>query len=65
MTKEDQMVQGYLDGLHTFVYDMPEVLHSKSAAYRHGWLSGRDDSFKLPREDAYVLKARAELILNN
>lgn len=65
MTKEDQMVQGYLDGLHTFVYDMPEVLSTKPAAYKHGWLSGRDDAFKSPRENACVLKARAELILRN
>lgn len=65
MTKEDQMVKGYLDGLHTFTYDMPEVLKQKSLAYQHGWLSGRDDAFKSPRENAAVLKARAEIILNN
>ena len=65
MSKEDQMVKGYLDGLRTLVYDMPELYKSKSAAYRHGWLCGRDDAFKNPRENAFVLKVRAEIILNN
>jgi hypothetical protein len=65
MSKEDQMVQGYLEGLHTFTYDMPDKIKQKSLAYQHGWLSGRDDAFQLPREDASVLKARAEMILNN
>ena len=63
--KESQMVDGYLTGRQTKVYDMPEWLSEKPVAWKHGWLNGRDDAFHSPRAYASVLRARADMILNS
>lgn len=58
------MVEGYCDG----ILDNREALpkgHNHSPAYEHGWNNGRDDRIKTPRDSAKLLRARADLILNN
>lgn len=47
---EDEMVEGYIDGRDP---DNPEPSANRSAAYRHGFQSGRDDLSKLPKGGQY------------
>lgn len=61
--KEEQMVMGYWEGRKTCTYNMPEIFNNKSLAWKHGWVSGRDDAFGKPSDKASVRKARAEMIL--
>lgn len=58
----DEMVEGYLAGLASQSIFFPECHEFKSAAFRHGWMNGRDDRVGLPRERASVLLRRAEMI---
>lgn len=62
-SKLDEMVEGYLAGFKSGSYELPDCHKNKSAAFRHGWLNGRDDGMHHPRERAQVLKARANMIL--
>lgn len=61
--KSDEMVEGYLAGYKSGSYELPECHKDKSPAFKHGWLNGRDDGIKQPRDRASVLKARAEMII--
>lgn len=65
MDASADMVRGYLAGYRSGAPDLPDCHCAKSAAFRHGWLNGRDDRLGRPREVASVLLARADLILAN
>lgn len=58
MRREDaeaDMLQGYLDGLK----GDPEPGANRSHSYRHGWLNGRDDRNKSPRDAACFIRVQA------
>ncbi len=63
--KEREMMAGYMDGLDSGSSELPACHKHKSAAYRHGWLNGRDDRIHKPREKASVLRARAGMIIGD
>jgi len=58
------MVLGYYDGHSDDRNDLPKQ-HNYSPSYVHGWLNGRDDRIGKPRDAASVLRARADLIMEN
>ena len=58
---ESEMIQGYFDGMKSSRKELPDF--NFSAAYKHGWMNGRDDRMKKPRDRAEVLRRRAEMIL--
>jgi hypothetical protein len=57
---QDEMVEGYLDGLDP---DSPPPSGNRSLAYAHGFQSGRDDLARKPSAPAGVRRRRAEEIL--
>jgi hypothetical protein len=57
----DDMVQGYFDGLDDDRVEFPASLANRSACYVHGWLNGRDDRIHQPRATAAELRERAKL----
>ena len=57
---EDEMVQGYLDGLDL---DNPEPSDNRSSSYRHGFSNGRDDRRGKPRDSYLNLRLLAELAI--
>ena len=57
-----EMVEGYRDGFKDNRDEFP-MPSNRSAAYRHGWLNGRDDRRNRPRAPAAVLRERSEAIL--
>lgn len=63
--KEREMMAGYMDRLDSGSKELPDCHKHKSAAYRHGWLNGRDDRIHKPREKASVLRARAGMIIGD
>lgn len=63
--KEQEMMDGYMDGLNSGSQEIPDCHKNKSAAYRHGWLNGRDDRIHRPREKASVLRNRALMIIGD
>lgn len=63
--KEQEMMAGYMDGLDAGSHEIPDCHRNKSAAYRHGWLNGRDDRIHKPREKASVLRNRASMIIGD
>ena len=48
---ESEMVEGYLDGCKDERDALPENTN-RSRAYVHGWLNGRDDRLRKPRDSA-------------
>ena len=56
MSGDDDMLEGYLDGFRDDRVDFPESLSNRGAAYRHGWLNGRDDRLRKPRAPAETLR---------
>lgn len=58
----EEMLDGYLDGRMDSRIDYPEK-SNRSAAYRHGWLNGRDDRTNKPRATAQELSAEADRLL--
>lgn len=52
--------EGYFDGFKDDRDDFPESLSNRGAAYRHGWLNGRDDRHGTPRAAAADLRAAAQ-----
>lgn len=60
-----EMVDGYRAGMKSGSDELPECHKAKSAAFRHGWLNGRDDRLQHPRESADVLRRRAYVIEAN
>lgn len=63
--KLDDMIMGYRAGLNSENNEMPSILKKESAAFKHGWLNGRDDRLNKPRDSAFVIGKRADIILNN
>jgi len=61
----NDMVRGYFRGLSSCADTLPDCYQRESAAFKHGWMNGRDDRVGKPRERASVLRARAELIERN
>lgn len=59
------MVCGYLAGYDSGSAELPECYKDKSAAFKHGWLNGRDDRLGQPHEKASVLRRRADMILSD
>ncbi len=57
---ETEMVEGYLDGR---IADNPEPSANRSAAYRHGFRSGRDDLARKPSAAAVTRRTAAEWII--
>jgi hypothetical protein len=53
----DEMVQGYMDGLDV---ENPEPSANRSASYRHGFANGRDDRKGKPRASFKALSAAAD-----
>lgn len=62
MTSQEDMVIGYLAGLASGSPILPVCHYSQSAAFKHGWLNGRDDRISKPHETADVLRRRAHMI---
>ena len=58
---QDEMVEGYLDGRDP---DNPEPSANRSAAYRHGFQSGRDDLSRKPSAPFAQRRAEADRIIN-
>lgn len=61
MEANDEMVEGYMDGLKDDRLDMPAS--NRSASYQHGWLNGRDDRVRKPRASATELRVLADLAI--
>lgn len=59
----DDMVEGYLDGLKDDRREMPATFNNRSHSYRHGWLNGRDDRIGKPRALASELRQQADLAM--
>lgn len=55
----DDMVEGFIDGSKASETEFPERLSNRGAAYRHGWLNGRDDRIRSPRSGAGHLRELA------
>jgi predicted nucleotidyltransferase len=60
---EDEMVEGYLDGLKDERLELPNM-SNYSKSYQHGWLNRRDDRIKKPRDCALGLRHQAKELLN-
>lgn len=56
---DDDMVQGYRDGLTDEREGFPASLANRGASYRHGWMNGRDDRLQRPRATVATLTERA------
>ena len=65
MSKLDEMVQGYMDGMDWGSFYEPASLEHNAPAYKHGFRNGMDDRKGQPRERADVLRRRAEMIIGN
>lgn len=61
MTANDEMVEGYLDGLKDDRLEFPAS--NRGHSYRHGWLNGRDDRTRNPRASAAELRVQADLAM--
>lgn len=59
---EREMMDGYFDGQDDDRLEYPDN-SNRSAAYRHGWLNGRDDRTHSPRAFAQELREQAAAIL--
>ncbi len=57
---QDEMVEGYMDGLDA---SNPEPSTNRSAAYRHGFQSGRDDLTLKPSAPYKQRVAEADSII--
>lgn len=57
MKANDDMIEGYRDGLRT---DALPPGPNRSASYIHGWKNGRDDRLGQPRRTAAALRAQAD-----
>ncbi|MFB6649952.1 hypothetical protein ACFTQ9_21165 [Bacillus velezensis] len=64
MSIENEMVDGYMAGFSSGAMSLPDWHKGRSAAFKHGWLNGRDDRISKPRERYSVLRARADMILS-
>lgn len=57
----DDMLEGYRDGLADGRAEMPKSFSNRSLSYRHGWLNGRDDRMKKPRASAAEIRRQGTL----
>ena len=60
MDPDDEMLQGYLDGLRS---DSPAPSDNRSHSYQHGFANGRDDLVHHPRAPAADLREMAEMAI--
>ena len=60
MDPDEEMLQGYLDGLRS---DSPPPSDNRSHGYRHGFANGRDDLAHCPRAPAADLREMAEMAI--
>lgn len=65
MAKLLPVVEGYLKGRNSESLELPECYKDYPAAFKHGWLNGRDDRIGRPRDKYSVLMARYKLIEDN
>ena len=54
--QNDELIEGYLDGLGDSRSELPESLANRSETYRHGWQNGRDDRLGWPRMSAEQIR---------
>ena len=59
------VVEGYMDGLSSTSIELPNRYKNAKAAFKHGWLNGRDDRIGKPRDSYGVLMARYKIIEEN
>lgn len=57
---ENEMMEGYLDGLKDIRPHLSAQATNRSHSYQHGWLNGRDDRNHNPRAGAEILRKQAE-----
>ena len=62
MKTGNPMVNGYFAGLNSASSEPPQCHENQPAAFKHGWLNGRDDRVGNPRDRADVLRRRAQMI---
>lgn len=60
MTANDDMVEGYIDGLDL---SSPDPSDNRSHSYRHGFANGRDDRTGKPRAKHAELVRLADLAM--
>lgn len=53
---DDEIIEGYFDGLGDDRIELPTSLENRTASYRHGWLNGRDDRIGRSRGKAKVIR---------
>jgi hypothetical protein len=58
--KFDDMLLGYMDGLDP---NSPPPSSNRTPAYHHGFMNGRDDLSRKPRDSAQNLREQADRIL--
>ena len=61
----DRVVIGYMEGLSSEDLELPSRYKNSKAAFKHGWLNGRDDRIGRPRDSYDVLMARYKMIEDN
>ena len=61
----DDMVRGYMAGLNSTSVELPACHANRSAAFRHGWISGRNDRHPELAERYDVRMRRANMILGS
>ena len=59
MNVDEEIFEGYRDGFRDTRETAPESLGNHSEAYIFGWLNGRDDRLKHPRQSADALRSHA------
>ena len=59
---EDEMFEGYRDGFADERISFPAV-SNRSETYRHGWLNGRDDRLRKPRDCSKNLREEAARLI--
>lgn len=65
MSAHDEMVAGYLAGRASAASELPKCHKNKSASWKHGWISGRNDRCPDLAERFDVRQRRAEMILGH
>jgi hypothetical protein len=59
---DEDVLDGYRDGFRDERPQLPESLGNRTEAYIFGWLNGRDDRLKQPRQSADALRTHASAI---
>ena len=61
----DDLVGGYRKGFKSCTLELPDCYQNYPAAFKYGWLNGRDDRIGRPRASYKVLMARYKIIEDN